>query len=352
MIVKRIVCVVKQALVYLVKYAIWSCILILGIWFLVLISGVAENNEWEFAIRIVNNSYEYEFNPENFRENLIWCIGRFATNVFNFFFVARLCMKVFEPTKAFYFSKYAVYDANRKKIVFRYWIPRRRRTFLFGARVMVSLITEDEYRRGVNNIKPLWKWDGNSKILGMVRGVRYIELPKRETKKLINCIRQYVNSKTLIVAVTINATDNSGRSLYEIHTYKLSDIIAGYQFAPVKNDPYCADLLKKEVNQFSDLGRVLAKGICFSNYHNFHCVYEQKSAPKKKVAKIFSSMPEKKHIVSKDEAVFGKKGWRRIYHCPLDFWTWSWYDWDVNPLEWLVRIGRSAKFNIERWRYY
>jgi hypothetical protein len=249
---------------------------------------------------------------ENYGNNIAYLLhaSKFVKTIIDLFLVAGLTSRFLAPVCPICFSEYVIYNSKLRKIVFRYWIMKRQHRFLYNATIRICLTTEDEHKRGVNNITTYWEWTGSKGQLGKIRGIRFVELSKEDTAELIEKITEKHNEnneKGLCLDVMITGSDENGRIFNKWKSYKVDEILANYDFAPVINDDaYCSQKFKEEIAG-THADKVLRKQRHekFYNFQNFDKVYALSTADSD-IKQILKGEPDRNDLLTPEEVIEGK----------------------------------------------
>jgi hypothetical protein len=233
--------------------------------------------------------------------------SKFVKTIIDLFLVAGLTSRFLAPVCPICFSEYVVYNTKFKKIVFRYWIMKRQHYFLYDATIQICLTTEDEHIRGVNNITSYWEWTGSNRQLGKIRGIRFVELSQEDTAKLIEKIAEKHDEKGLCLDVMITGSDENGRIFNKWKSYKVDEILANYDFAPVTNDgAYCSKKFEEEIaSTHADKVLRKQKNEKFYNFQNFDKVYAL-STVNTDIKQILKGEPDRDDLLTPEEVIEGK----------------------------------------------
>lgn len=274
---------IKQLIKYIQKLTKYFLIylgvlLIVGLVFAGIYNLLGVEQPFMVSIKIMGNVDIESKVEEIIAETIL--INKFIKTVVDLFLVAWLISKLYMPICPICFSKYAIYNPDRKVLVFRYWILKRRNYFLYNAKIRIVLTTLSEYNRGVNNIQAIWQWGKDKphdsykeKIqLNQIRGVRYIELDPEDVGEILKEICKSDKRQELRLDVVITANDENGRTFSKWKSYSIDEILLGYGFAPIeKNDLYSYKLFVDQIKDAS-VKRIAERGK-FYNYQNFDKVY-------------------------------------------------------------------------------
>lgn len=250
-----------------------------------------------------------------------------VSNLFNIIIATSVLIKFLKPLNPIFVSKYFVYNTKLKKFMFRYWVLLPEGKFLYDTTLRVFVTTAEAHQVGVNTLKTLWR-SRDDKVLKLkqTRGIRYLELRKKESQELLEVLKK--NSKydftkehslknRIEIDFVITGKDETGTQYYKWKRYHIDDLMYGFQFVPLQGHEYCDERFFSLVNtkeKFVAYKETLKGKKELFRYQHFNKLFPVKNAvmPYGKYAM--------KDILTKGQIIKGQ--YKGIKQGLLDFCSW------------------------------
>lgn len=178
-------------------------------------------------------------------EYLARIVGFIYTCVFSGVIVATFM----RPANIIAFSKYAVIDAKRNKLVLRYWIKKPENNYLFNVVANVEVSTPRQRNAGTNEEKRLFRYTDPNDYkkypnggYRMKRGVWYLSIPlwkqsENESTTLLEALNCFFESNEKVnptIRITVSGISNDGLILTKYHDYTPREVLYGYRFVSIQ----------------------------------------------------------------------------------------------------------------------
>ena len=307
-----------QTIFRIIKYII---LYLLSILLLILVFGLIYRHSnvvapFQTSIDVIWGSSD---NLENVHNLAV--IQKIIYDVFLVLFIGTFVTQQLKPVNPIAYSKVAVHDDLENRYYFRYWAILPLQKYLFDVKIRLAVTTYEELNNGVNK---LHTWFEKEDTYNSIRGVRFLMLEGKKSKKFRSAIEADHNR---LISLYIIGTNEEGITYASVKRYHFSDIKTGYRFVSVRKSEFIktANDLKdttdpKKLRRVEKKKKRMAKKADKDTmkYQYFDKLY---LIP----GKTDAEEVERKYVLSKEQILYGQ------YRGPRQ--------WALNIIDWISTLA-------------